>query len=64
MKFEKIDIEAKSKELKLYISQFETYSFVSQICYALNSHLRMGNKILKVESPARQANLFIFYPCF
>lgn len=49
-----IDIQAKSKELKNYISQFETNSFVTQICYVLNSNRRMGGDSLALESPARQ----------
>lgn len=53
----KIDIQAKSRELKKYISQFETDSFVTQICYVLNSNRRMGGKCLSLESPVRQ----IFY---
>lgn len=54
MNFKKVDIIKKSQELKSYISQFETVSFTTQICYALNSHLRLGRKIINIESPARQ----------
>ena len=54
MILQKIDIPAKSEELKSYISQFETISFVTQICYILNSRLRMGENKMSLESPARQ----------
>lgn len=50
----KIDIQTKSQELKDYISQFETNSFVSQICFVLNSALRMDGKALSLKSPAMQ----------
>jgi hypothetical protein len=49
-----IDIAAKTKELKQYIAQFETVSFVTQYYYLLNRHLRTDHKILKLESPLRQ----------
>lgn len=50
----KIDITKTTEELKNYIGQFDTISFVTQYYYALNTHLRRGYKTLNVKSPHRQ----------
>lgn len=54
-----IDIAAKTGELKSYIAQFDTVSFVSQYYYLLNRHLRTDHKVLKLKSPLRQVQYLL-----
>lgn len=51
---EQIDIEARTRELREHISQFEPVSFITQYYYLLNTHLRTPYQQLKVKSPLRQ----------
>lgn len=54
LRMPKIDIAHKTRELKQYISQFETATFVINYYYALNTHTRTNSELLTLYSPLRQ----------
>lgn len=59
MKPKEIDIEGKSKELKEFISQFDTQSFLTQFCYITNILYRQRITPLNIKSPLRQLSYLI-----